>query len=148
SGGDSPSGTIQFSITAPDNTTTNVGGLVTVSGDGTYNAPTTVADRQSRRYNWNDVSSGYALNNGALDTGTHDSVTPLNASPSLSSSASDTRPAVVTTFPYTTLFRSSGGDSPSGTIQFSITAPDNTTTNVGGLVTVSGDGTYNAPTTV
>ena len=144
SGGDDPAGTIQFSIKAPDGTTTLVGAPVTVSGDGTYDS-TSVPLTEIGTYTWHAVYSGDGLNNGAADDGTNESVTTGMASPSVSTKASVTGNGVVgkdTTCDSATV---AGGDMPSGTIQFSLTAPDGTTSNVGPTVMVIGDGSYDSP---
>jgi uncharacterized repeat protein (TIGR01451 family) len=148
SGGDNPGGTIQFSITAPDKTTTDVGGPVTVNGDGSYPAPSSVPLTEVGTYTWSASYSGDSLNNGKIDDGTNESVASIKASPGIATQASVTGNGVVGTDSTSDSATISGGDNPGGTIQFSITAPDSTTTNVGGPVTVNGDGSYPAPSSV
>jgi hypothetical protein len=139
-------GSIQFSITAPDGSTTNVGAPVAVSADGTYNSPT-VAITEVGTYTWHASYTGDDLNNGAIDNGDGESVTSKKASPSISTSASETNSGVVGTDTTSDTATISGGYNVSGgSIQFSITAPDGSTTNVGAPVAVSADGTYNSPT--
>jgi uncharacterized repeat protein (TIGR01451 family) len=148
SGGDNPTGTIQFSITDPNNNTTTVGSPVTVNGDGTYNAPSSVALTLVGTYTWSASYSGDSLNNGAIDNGDNESVTSIKASPSIKTQASVTGNGIVGTDSTSDTATVSGGDNPTGTIQFSITDPNNNTTTVGSPVTVNGDGTYNAPSSV
>ena len=148
SGGDNPSGTIQFSITDPNGHSANVGSAVAVSGDGTYNAPSSVALTLVGTYTWHAHYSGDTLNNTADDNGNNESVTSIKASPSVSTHASVTGNAVVGTDSTSDTATVSGGDNPSGTIQFSITDPNGHSANVGSAVAVSGDGTYNAPSSV
>jgi hypothetical protein len=143
SGGDSPSGSITFTLTAPDNSTSTVG-TVPVSGAGTYNAPAVTAT-QVGTYTWHASYSGNGLNNGAVDNGVNESVTTVKASPAISTSASETASGVVGVAMLNDSATISGGDSPTGTITFTLTAPNNSTSTVG-TVAVSGAGTYNAPT--
>ncbi|HXR42795.1 MAG TPA: DUF11 domain-containing protein, partial [Acidothermaceae bacterium] len=147
-GGDDPTGSIQFSITDPNGHTTDVGGLVTVNGAGTYNAPSSVSLTLVGTYTWSASYSGDSLNNGAVDNGDNESVTTGKASPSISTKASVTGDGVVGTDSTSDTATVAGGVSPTGTIQFSITDPNGHKTAVGGTVTVNGDGTYNAPSTV
>src|SRR5436305_757483 len=83
SGGDDPSGTIQFSITDPNGHTTDVGSPVTVDGDGDYSAPSTVALALVGTYTWSASYSGDSLNSGAVDNGDNESVTSTTATPSI-----------------------------------------------------------------
>ncbi|HEY3550358.1 MAG TPA: hypothetical protein VGK69_04835 [Gaiellaceae bacterium] len=147
-GGDSPAGTIQFSITDPNGHKTAVGGTVTVNGDGTYNAPSSVSLALVGTYTWSASYSGDSLNNGAVDNGDNESVTTGKASPSISTKASVTGSGVVGTDSTSDSATVTGGVNPGGTIQFSITDSNGHTTNVGSAVTVTGDGTYNAPSSV
>ena len=147
-GGDDPTGTIQFSIKAPDGTSSNVGLPVTVTGDGTYDSPSSVSLTEVGTYTWHATYSGNGLNNGAADNGNNESVTTGLASPSLSTQASVTGNGVVGTDSTSDTATVTGGDDPTGTIQFSIKAPDGTSSNVGLPVTVTGDGTYDSPSSV
>ena len=147
-GGFNPTGTITFTVTAPDGTTSPVGSPVPVSGDGTYNAPATVPATEVGTYTWHASYSGDSLNNGAIAAGTNESVTTVKASPAVSTSASKTADGVVGTSVLSDSATVTGGFNPTGTITFTVTAPDGTTSPVGSPVPVSGDGTYNAPATV
>ncbi|HEY5693116.1 MAG TPA: DUF11 domain-containing protein [Gaiellaceae bacterium] len=148
SGGVNPGGTIQFSITDPNGHTTDVGSPVTVNGDGTYDAPSSVDLALVGTYTWSASYSGDSLNNKAVDDGTNESVTSIKASPTISTKASVTGTGVVGTDSTSDTATVSGGDNPGGTIQFSITDPNGHTTDVGSPVTVNGDGTYDAPSSV
>ena len=143
SGAYSGTGSITFTLTAPNNTTTTIG-TVPVSGNGTYNAPT-VAATQVGTYVWHASYSGDGLNNGAVDNGTNESLTTVKASPSVATSASETAGGVVGTSVLSDAATISGAYSGTGSITFTLTAPNNTTTTIG-TVPVSGNGTYNAPT--
>ena len=90
SGGDDPSGTIQFSITDPNGHTTDVGSPVTVNGDGSYDAPSSVNLALVGTYTWSASYSGDSLNDGAVDNGDNESVTSIPASPSIKTQASKT----------------------------------------------------------
>ena len=78
------SGTIQFSVTDPNGHTTNVGSPVTVNGDGSYDAPSSVALALVGTYTWSASYSGDSLNNGAVDNGDNESITTGKASPAIS----------------------------------------------------------------
>ena len=114
SGGDDPSGTIQFSITDPNGHTTDVGSPVSFSGDGTYDAPTSVPLTLVGTYTWSASYSGDSLNNGAVDNGDNESVTSSKASPSIKTKASMTGNGVVGTDSTSDTATISGGDDPTG----------------------------------
>ena len=78
-GGYNDTGTITFTLTAPDGSTITVG-TVTVTGDGTYNAPTVLATEVGT-YTWHASYSGDSLNNSALDNGQNDSLTTIDIPP-------------------------------------------------------------------
>src|SRR5262249_55999712 len=86
-GGYVPGGTIPFTLTAPDGSTTTVG-TVTVTGAGTYASPTVLAT-QVGTYTWHATYSGDGLNSGATDNGANESVTTVTASPTISTVASE-----------------------------------------------------------
>jgi hypothetical protein len=73
-GGYNPSGTITFTLTAPNHTTSTIG-TVTFSGDGTYTLSTTVTATQVGTYTWHATYAGNSLNNGAVDNGANESLT-------------------------------------------------------------------------
>jgi uncharacterized repeat protein (TIGR01451 family) len=148
SGSFNGTGTITFTLKAPNNSSSQVGSPVTVTGDGTYQSPSCPALTQVGTYTWSASYSGDSLNNGAIDNGNNESVTSIKASPSIKTQASVTGNGIVGTDSTSDTATVSGGDNPTGTIQFSITDPNNNTTTVGSPVTVNGDGTYNAPSSV
>ena len=96
SGGNDPTGTVSFTLTAPDGTTSHVGGPVTVTGDGIYNDPGVTATEVGT-YTWHASYSGDTNNNAATDTGTNESLTVVQASPTVATSASETAGGVVGT---------------------------------------------------
>ncbi len=142
SGGYNPTGTITFTLTAPDGTTTTVGS-VTVTGDATYSSPSVLAT-QVGTYTWHASYSGDSLNNGASDNGANEGVVTTQASPAIVTQASESNGGVVGTAMLTDSATLSGGYNPTGSISFTLTAPDGTTVPEGS-VTVSGDGSYSSP---
>ncbi|HEX4144968.1 MAG TPA: SdrD B-like domain-containing protein, partial [Pirellulales bacterium] len=137
------SGSVTFTLTAPNSTTTTVG-TVSVSGNGTYTAPTVTAT-QVGTYVWHASYSGDGLNNGAIDNGVNESLTTVAASPSVSTSASETAGGVVGLAVLSDAATIAGSYNGSGSVTFTLTAPNSTTTTVG-TVAVSGNGSYSAPT--
>ena len=65
SGSFNGTGTITFSLTAPDNSTKQIGLPVTVSGDDTYQSPSCPLLTEVGTYTWSASYSGDDLNNGA-----------------------------------------------------------------------------------
>ena len=144
SGGDNPTGTVTFTVTRPDGSVISAGS-VSINGDGNYSNGTTVLATQVGTYTWHASYGGDSLNNGAVDNGVNESLSTIKANPSITTSASETAGGVVGTAVLSDSVTISGGDSPTGTVTFTLTAPDGTTSTVG-AVTVAGDNTYNAPT--
>ncbi len=138
-------GTITFSLTAPDSTTTQIGSPVAVSGDGSYDSPSCPLLTEVGTYTWSASYSGDSLNNGAVDNGANESVDSIKASPSIVTDASRTGGGVVGTGTTCDSATLSGSYQGTGTITFSLTAPDSTTTQIGSPVAVSGDGSYDSP---
>jgi uncharacterized repeat protein (TIGR01451 family) len=145
SGGDNPTGTVTFTLTAPDGTTSTVGS-VTVSGDSTCNAPTVLATEVGT-YNWHANYSGDGLNNGVVDNGTNESITTIKASPTIITSSSETAGGVVGSSVLSDSVTVSGGDNPTGTVTFTLTRPDGTVISAGS-VSINADGTYSDGTTI
>ena len=121
---------------------------MTVTGDGSYDAPSSVALTLVGTYAWSASYSGDSLNDGAVDNGNNESVTSNPASPSIKTNATETGNGVVGTDSTSDTATISGGDNPGGSIQFSITDPNGHKTDVGSPVTVNGDGDYPAPSSV
>jgi len=96
-------------------------------------------------YTWHAVYSGDSLNNGAQDNGANESVTSIPASPTLVTNASTTGNGVVGTDTTCDSATLSGSFNGTGTITFTLTAPDSSTSQVGSPVAVTGDGTYDSP---
>ena len=145
SGGDGPTGTITFT-TAPDGTTAPEGSVV-ATGDGVYGSPTSVLATEVGTYSWHAVYSGNTLNAGASDNGANEGVTTIKASPAITTQATVSAGGVVGTALLADVATLSGGDGPTGTITFTLTAPDGTTAPEGSVV-ATGDGVYGSPTSV
>jgi uncharacterized repeat protein (TIGR01451 family) len=145
SGSFNGTGTITFTLTAPDSTSTQVGSPVTVHGDGTYQSPSCPTMNQVGTYTWSASYTGDDNNNPAQDNGQNESVTSVKASPSIVTNASTQGGNVVGTGTTCDSATLSGSFNGTGTITFTLTAPDSTSTQVGSPVTVHGDGTYQSP---
>ncbi len=144
-GGDNPTGTITFTLTAPDGTTAATE-TVSVNGDGTYPTPTGVLATEVGTYYWVAAYSG-DTNNIAVASGPTDEPVCIGANtPAITTSATPTSGTVgVTTMNDAAIL--TGGNNPTGTITFTLTAPDGTTAATE-TVSVNGDGTYPTPTGV
>src|SRR5439155_1606399 len=142
-GGYRPTSTITFPYTTPVRTTSTVG-TVTVTGVTTYSSPTVLATEVGT-YAWHATYSGDVNNNGASDNGANESVTTVKASPAISTQAGETAGGVARTTVVRDTATVTGGYGPTGTITFTLTAPDGSTSAVG-TVTVRGAGTYSSPT--
>jgi uncharacterized repeat protein (TIGR01451 family) len=116
-----------------------------VSGDGIYQSPSCPLLTEVGTYTWHAVYSGDPLNNGAEDNGKNESVTSIPASPSLVTNASTSGNGVVGTDTTCDSATLSGSFNGTGTITFTLTAPDSSTVQVGQPVAVSGDGKYDSP---
>ncbi len=109
-------GTITFSLTAPDGSVTTFP-AVTVSGNNTYTSPNVTAT-QVGTYTWHAAYSGDSNNNSAMDNGTNESLTTVMATPGIATIAT---PTVIEeggsiadeAFVY-------GGDNPTGTVTFNL----------------------------
>jgi uncharacterized repeat protein (TIGR01451 family) len=145
SGSSNGTGTITFTLTAPDSSTSQVGSPVTVNGNGTYSSPTCPLLAQVGTYTWHASYSGDGNNNGAIDNGNNESVTSIPASPTLVTDASTSGDGVVGTDTTCDSATLSGSYNGTGTITFTLTAPDSSTSQIGNPVAVAGNGTYQSP---
>ena len=151
-GGFSPTGTITFSLDAPDGTTVVDTETVIVGGNGTYNTPT-----------------GYALPTTGTVTGTYQWVASYGGDPNNAPTSSikgdepvdvdPATPGISTTASPDDLTLGSGGSptlkdsatladgyNETGSLTFTLYAQDGTTVLDSETVTVSGNGTYTTPT--
>ena len=81
SGSFNGTGSITFTLTAPDHSTAQVGAAVTVNGDGSYDSPSCPLLTQVGTYTWHATYSGDSLNNGAVDNGDNESVSSIPTTP-------------------------------------------------------------------
>ncbi len=150
--GNNPTGTITFNLYAPNGTTVVDTEKVTVSGDGKYTTPTgytlPTTGTVSGTYQWVASYSGDCRNQPASGNKGDEPVVVKSASPSISTAAS---PASVTlggggspTLKDTATL--AGGYHETGTISFSLYAPNGTTVVDTEMVSINGDGTYTTPT--
>ncbi len=149
SGGYLPGGTIQFSLTSPDGSTVNIGSPVTVNGDGTYDSVTVTAT-ETGNYQWHASYSGDSNNSPASDQGgASEGVATTKACPSIATTASGTASDVVgSSYLSDTAVLTGGYNISSGSITFTLTAPDGTTAKTETVSFVSGKSSYTTPTTV
>ncbi len=138
-------GQIIFTLTAPDNSTTQE--TLPVSGDGTYSAPTDVLATQVGTYKWSAEYIDAANQSGIVDNGDNESLTIVQTDPVITTLASQTAGGVAGTSVLSDSATITGSFTGSGTIDFTLLAPDGGTTDLG-TVNVNGDGTYDAPSTV
>ena len=145
SGAYNPTGTITFTLYAPNGTTVVDVLTDTVNGNGTYNTPTGYLPTATGTYQWVVSYSGDSNNNSASSTKGSEPETVISASPTLG------------TIPDVAVVIGSGGTltdsatvldgyNPTGTITFTLYAPNDTTVVGTEMVAVSGNGTYNTPT--
>jgi hypothetical protein len=143
SGGNNPGGNIDFQVTYPDLTTQDLG-TVAVSGDNTYSSPTFTAT-EAGTYTFTAIYSGDTNNVSVQDNGANEAVAVSQASPAISTQASETAGGVVGVSVLGDTATLTGGYSPTGNIDFTVKLPDGTTQDLG-TVAVSGDNTYSSPT--
>src|SRR5262249_5808365 len=149
-GGYSPTGTIVFTLIAPGGTTVDTE-TVAVTGNGTYTTPTgftlPTSGAVAGTYQWDATYRGDGNNNAANDHGgaaeqpvVSPASPPLTTPPSPSTVPLPTSPLSPSASPFR-----SGGYPPTGTIAFTLVAPDGATVDTE-TVAVNGDGIYTPPT--
>ena len=141
SGGYNETGFILFILTEPNGTIEIT--PVAVSGNGTY-SPSAFTATQVGTYKWKAEYNGDSNNSGANDNGVDETLTTVKASPTVTTTASETAGGVVGTSVLSDSATLSGSYMGTGTITFSLTAPDNSVTTYT-AVTVAGDNTYSSP---
>ncbi len=128
SGGYQESGPLTFKLTAPDNSVVDTE-TVTPNGDGTYTTSNTNVATQVGTYTWTVSFAGDRLNNPANDQGgTAEQVTTVKASPTVVTTASfksGSGSVVGSAIPEDSAVLS-GGYQETGTLTFTLTAPNNT----------------------
>jgi uncharacterized repeat protein (TIGR01451 family) len=149
-GGNSPTGTITFTLIGPGGTTVDTES-VAVSGNGTYTTPLgfTLPGTGSviGTYQWNASYSGDGLNNPVSDNNsTTEQVTVTAANPTLTTTPNTTAITLGATTPpvLTDTAILTGGFRPGGTITFTLV--HNGTTVDTETATVTGNGSFTTPT--
>jgi hypothetical protein len=144
-GGFHAGGTILFTLTAPDGTTVVDTETVVVNGDGTYSTPTGFVPTGAGTYQWVASYSGDANNNPIAGEFGDEPETVNPASPQITTCPGDTV-VLGSGSPLTDSATLFGGYKETGTITFTLYAPDGTTVVDTEPATVNGDGTYSIPT--
>ena len=151
-GGINPTGSLTFTLYAPDGTTVVDTETVTVNGNGTYSTPTgytlPTTGAVTGTYQWVVSYGGDLNNNPASRTKGDEPVTVELASPTISTTANPTDVTLdgsgsPTLKDSATL---AGAYNATGSITFTLYGPDGTTVVDTETVTVSGNGTYSTPT--
>lgn len=150
-GGVNPTGTITFTLFAPNGTTIVDTETIPVNGNGTYATPTgyTLPGTGSitGTYQWVASYSGDANNSPATSTKGDEPVAVKVASPSISTTPAPSDVALDNTG--SPVLKDSavlaGGYHETGTITFTLHSPGGTIVDTE-TVTVNGDGTYATPT--
>ena len=144
SGGVDPSGAILFTLTAPDGTIVD-SEIVTVTGNGTYTTSTGYVPGLVGTYQWQASYSGDGSNRGASST-LGAAPEDVKISPNLTTIPSAAVVLGSGTIPNLTDSATlTGGISPTGTLTFSLVAPNGATSDTE-TVQVTGDGSYTTPT--
>jgi hypothetical protein len=143
SGGVNETGTITFTLFAPNGVTVVDTETVAVNGNGTYVTPIGYVPTTPGTYNWVAAYSGDANN---LPVSSHFGDEPVTVTQAHPSILTNTAPpsglvGVVTLKDSATL---SGGINETGTITFTLVAPNNTVVDTE-TVAVNGNGTYVTP---
>ena len=86
SGGNSPTGSITFKLTAPGGSVVDTE-TVSVSGDGTYSTPTGYVPTAPGNYVWSATYSGDSKNKSATDNGQNESEAVNSARPAINTTA-------------------------------------------------------------
>jgi Hint domain len=148
--GYNPTGTITFTLYAPDGTTLLDTETVNVSGNGTYTTPNgyTFTDASALgSYQWDAVYSGDASNNAVSDIGAYAEEVSLVATTTLTTTPEPTMATLgPTPVTLTDTADLENGSNPTGTITFKLYGPDGTTVLDTETVNVSDNGTYTTPT--
>jgi hypothetical protein len=155
SGGNAPTGTIEFKLFGPS-TTANCSGTavfdksVTVTGNGAYTSPA-FTPAQAGTYWWTASYGGDSGNHPAASGCGSESVTIGQVSPGITTTPSSTGTGNAGSTTVKDTATLSGGFNPAGTIAFTLYGPSQTanctTTPVNTeSATVTGNGSYTTPT--
>ena len=143
SGGNSPTGSITFKLTAPGGSVVDTE-TVSVSGDGTYSTPTGYVPTAPGTYVWSATYSGDSNNKSATDNGQNESEAVNSARPAINTTAGG-KVIIGSGSTLTDTAVLSGGFNPTGSITFKLTAPGGSVVDTE-TVNVSGNGTYSTTT--
>ena len=146
-GGDNPTGTITFVLTAPDGSVVDTE-TDTVSGNGTYGTPIQpdgFVPTVTGTYQWSASYSGDSNNNPVSGPAETEMVVPTPATPTLTTTPGG-GVALGTGTKLTESATLAGGVSPTGIITFTLYAPNGTTVVDTETDTVAGNGIYTTPT--
>src|SRR5262249_747244 len=120
---------------------------VTVSGNGTYHTTTGFVANATGTWHWVATYNGDS-NNNSESTGPLDEPVPI-LPPGVLSFTRNSNPTMVTLDPNKVTLADTallaGGNSPTGTITFTLVSPGGVTVNTE-TVTVNGNGAYTTPT--
>ncbi len=150
-GGTSPTGTITFTLVAPDGGTVDTE-MMTVSGDGTYTTPNgytlPTTGTATGTYQWDASYNGDARNNTFADFfDANEQVTVSSASPTITTAPNPTSVTLglgrVTLTDTATL---AGGFLPTGSITFRLFYNGGAIPVTSQTVAVNGNGAYTTPT--
>ncbi len=149
SGGFLETGTITFDLYAPAGVVPIDTEIVTVSGDGTYATPTgytlPTTGTVTGTYQWVATYSGDANNIGVASANGDEPVVVAPANLLVSTTSNPTQ-VTVDTAPFNDSATLSAGFNPSGTMTFTLYAPDGTTAVYTNDVLVTGNGNYSTVT--
>jgi hypothetical protein len=146
SGGDSPTGSLTFTLQGPGGAVDTE--TVVVTGNGTYTTPTgftlPTSSTAAGRYQWDVTYSGDGSNNSVSDTGDPgEQVVVQPASPALTTSPTPTKAVSGSTLKDSATL--SGGYFETGSLTFTLHAPGGAILDTE-TVTVLGNGVYMTPT--
>jgi hypothetical protein len=145
-GGVNPTGTLTFTLTAPDGSIAD-SETVAVTGNGAYATSNAILATQVGTYRWHAGYSGDAINNPAADNGSGQSLAAVRATPQLAATASETAGGVVGIALLSNTVTLTGGNHPTGQLTFTLNAPDGSVADTE-TVTVTGNGAYATSHTV
>jgi len=145
SGGNNPTGTITFTLYAPNGTTIVDTETVTVTGDGTYRTPKGFIPTAIGTYQWVASYNGDSANRPVAGRLGSEPECVIAATPALCTTPGCSV-VVGSGAKMTDSATLSGGANPTGTLTFTLYAPNGTTIVDTEKVTVKGAGTYTTPT--
>jgi hypothetical protein len=139
-----PTGSITFTLTDPSGTTVDTE-TVTVNGDGTYTTPNGFLPTAVGTYHWAAAYSGDGNNNPISSAQEEEDEPEQVITPPTITTKAGGLVVLGKNEPMTDSATLGGGLNPTGTITFTLTAPDGVTVVHTEAVTVNGDATYTTP---